>query len=207
MMFESAGPSIVKSIKQRDLLNSWIRILGRNGTIPRFGDYRPTRLDDELSDMMAFEVIGHGDDAQFLTIHEGARLAAAYGVDPAGRISGTTWFLHEAIGPERYQIILPNYRTCIAHQRPVYSVSTVTDKDGVEVAYERLLLPFGSGAHVDHIVGSYKAISLAGGFKITDILSLGAAPPIHSIRAIIDLDLAAPSRMRGSTFGSDVIET
>jgi hypothetical protein len=33
--FASAGPSIVKSIKQRDLLNTWLRLYAREKRIPR----------------------------------------------------------------------------------------------------------------------------------------------------------------------------
>ena len=33
--FESAKPSVVKSIKQRDLLNTWLRLYARDGSLPR----------------------------------------------------------------------------------------------------------------------------------------------------------------------------
>ena len=44
----------------------------------------------------------------------------------------------------------------------------VQDADGKDVSYERLLLPFGSADNVEQIVGSYKAISIEGGFKINE---------------------------------------
>ena len=44
--FESATPSIVKSIKQRDLLNTWLRLYARAQSLPRIADYQPERFED-----------------------------------------------------------------------------------------------------------------------------------------------------------------
>ncbi|MEA2952678.1 MAG: hypothetical protein QOJ96_2198 [Alphaproteobacteria bacterium] len=44
MDFQSANPSVVKSIKQRDLLNSWLRLYVRGQRLPRVEDYQPERL-------------------------------------------------------------------------------------------------------------------------------------------------------------------
>ena len=46
------------------------------------------------------------------------------------------------------------------------------DADGKDVSYERLLLPFGSADAVEQIVGSYKSISIEGGFKINNLMGL-----------------------------------
>ena len=42
MEFESAQPSVVKSIKQRDLLNTWLRLYARDQSLPRFGGRNAT---------------------------------------------------------------------------------------------------------------------------------------------------------------------
>ena len=68
--------------------------------------------------------------------------------------------------------MLPSYLACLAHKRPTYSVSTVQDADGKDVSYERLLLPFGKGDTVEQIVGTYKAISVEGGFKVNNLMGL-----------------------------------
>ena len=52
MDFQSANPTIVKSIKQRDLLNTWLRLYAREQQIPRIGEYQPTRLAEELPDLV-----------------------------------------------------------------------------------------------------------------------------------------------------------
>jgi hypothetical protein len=186
MEFESASPSVVRSVKQRDLLNAWLRAFDKRGALPRLEDYRPERIADELADMMGFDVIGDGDHARFLITQEGSRLTATYGnehIDPDKR---TNRYLDDAIGPQRYARVLPSYLACLAHRRPTYSVSLVQDADGKDVSYERLLLPFGSAAEVEQIVGSYKAISIEGGFKIRDLMGISSKPvPVSIVNAVI----------------------
>src|SRR5271169_831015 len=145
MEFESANPSVVRSIKQRVLLNAWLRALHGPGALPALGDFQPEGLEDEVADMMAFDVEGADARARFFITQEGWRLASAYGneqLDPAARINR---YLDVSIGPERYARVLPCYLACITRKRPTYSIATVEDLDGKEVSFERLLLPFGSG--------------------------------------------------------------
>jgi hypothetical protein len=196
MKFESSSPSIVRSVKQRDLLNAWLRAFEKRGGLPRLDDYRPDRIADELSDMMGFDVVGEGDRARFLITQEGSRLAATYGsehIDPDQR---TNRYLDDAIGPLRYERVVPSYRACLKRKRPTYSVSMVQDADGKDVSYERLLLPFGGAGDVEQIVGSYKAISIEGGFRIRDLMGLGSKPsPVSIVSAVIDQNVAvSPSR-------------
>src|ERR1700753_1175726 len=161
MEFESANPSVVRSIKQRELLNLWLRAraVPSPRRLPHMRDYHPERGADEAADMMGFDVISDSDTVRFLITQEGARLAATYGNDddPDRR---TNRYLDDAIGPERYARVLPSYMACLTHRRPSYSVATVRDADGKDVSYERLLLPFGKDDAVEQIVGSYKAISI-----------------------------------------------
>jgi hypothetical protein len=191
MQFESASPSVVRSVKQRDLLNAWLRAFDKRKTLPRFEDYRPDRIADELADMMGYNVVGDGEHARFLITQEGSRLSATYGnehIDPDKR---TNRYLDDAIGPLRYGRVVPSYRACLAHQRPTYSVSMVQDADGKDVSYERLLLPFGSADSVEQIVGSYKAISIEGGFKIRDLMGISSKPvPENIINAVIDQNMS-----------------
>jgi len=205
MKFDSANPSVIRSVKQRDLFNAWLRVLGKGRTLPLLGDYQPDRIADELADMMGFDVQGHGSDARFLITQEGARLTATYGnehIDPDKR---TNRYLDDAIGPARYGRVVPSYRACLAHKRPTYSVSTLQDADGKDVSYERLLLPFGSGADVEQIVGSYKAISIEGGFKINNLMGVRSkVTPVSIINAIIDRDFVRPPASARAS--DDVIE-
>ena len=189
MEFESANPSVIRSIRQRYLLNTWLRAAGKHRSLPLLRDFRPDRVDDEIADMMGFDVVGLGDGARFLITHEGARLTATYGNDHIDPSERTNRYLDDAIGPERYANVIALYRACLAHRRPAYSISTVQDVDNKEVSYERLLLPFGSGCDVEQIVGSYKSISIDGGFKINNLMGLTSKVlPVITVRAIIDRD-------------------
>ncbi len=49
MQFESANPSVVRSVRQRDLLNAWLRALRKHRTLPALADYQPDRIADELA--------------------------------------------------------------------------------------------------------------------------------------------------------------
>jgi len=205
MEFESACPSVVKSIKQRDLLNAWLRALRKSAPLPAIQDYRPNGIADELTDMMGFDVNGDGDDARFLITQEGSRLTATYGsehIEPAER---TNRYLDDAIGPDRYARVVPPYRACLSRKRPIYSIATVQDPDGKEVSYERLLLPFGSAGNVEQIVGSYKTISIEGRFKITNLMGLKPRTlPVNIVKAVIDRDIVrGPMGHRAS---NDLIE-
>ena len=187
MQFESADPSVVKSIRQRYLLNEWLRAAAKQRAMPPPGDFQLEQVADELVDMMHYEVVGQGDGARFLITHEGARLATTYGSDHIEPAQRTNRYLDDAIGPERYANVVALYRACLARQRPTYSISTVQDADGKEVSYERLLMPFGSGEAVQQIVGSFKCISIEGGFKVSNLMGLRPnAEPAILVRAIID---------------------
>jgi hypothetical protein len=97
------------------------------------------------------------------------------------------------------------YRTCLAYKRPAYSISMVRDDDGKDVSYERLLLPFGSGEAVEQIVGSYKSISIEGGFKINNLMGLRPkAEPVILVRAVIDRDVATAPANRSAS--DEVVE-
>ena len=186
MEFASADPSVVKSIRQRYLLNEWLRVAGKRRPMPLLRDFQLERVDDEMVDMMGYDVVGEGNGARFLITHQGARLATTYGnerVDPVERPR----FLDEAVGLERYANVVDLYRACLRHKRPVYSTSTVHDADGKEVSYERLLMPFGEREAVQQIVGSFKSISIEGGFKVSNLMGLRPkAEPVILVRAIID---------------------
>ena len=205
MEFTSANPSIVRSVKQRDLLNAWLRALGKGRALPMLAEYRPERIGDELVDMMGYDVEGDGDGARFLITQEGTRLTTAYGnehIDPDKR---TNRYLDDAIGPQRYASVIPSYRACLAHRRPTYSISMVQDADGKDVSYERLLLPFGSAGKVEQIVGSFKAISIEGKFKVANLMGITVSTtPVSVVRAVIDLDFVPGEAVQHAS--DDIIE-
>jgi hypothetical protein len=205
MEFESADPSVVRSIKQREFLNAWLRAAAEHRPLPFVDDFQPNRVGDELADMMGFDVIGQGDAARFLITQAGARLSTTYGSDHLKPTERTNRYLDDALGPERYAHVIALYRTCLKHRRPAYSISTVQDADSKDVSYERLLLPFGGGDAVEQIVGSYKSISIEGGFKINNLMGLRPkSVPVILVRAIIDRDFVPNPASRH--LADDIVE-
>jgi hypothetical protein len=196
--FESANPTVVKSIKQRDLLNTWLRLYAREQSIPRLEEYQPARLSDELADLVYYTV----DDAQQpprLTIQSnGTRMSSAYGNTGKGR------YLDEYLGVRLAPIVMPVYYECLARGLPVYTVSNIDDIYGRIVAYERLLLPFAESGSVSHVIASLKTISEDGGFEIKNLMRGNDMLPASKLRAVIDRDLfhRAPGRIPAG----DVIE-
>jgi hypothetical protein len=84
--FESANPTIVKSIKQRDFLNTWLRLFVRTQTLPRIDEFQPARIEEELPDLV-FLKVENAKTPRLIIERDGARLMSAFGNSGAGKIS------------------------------------------------------------------------------------------------------------------------
>jgi hypothetical protein len=196
--FESANPSVVKSIKQRDLLNTWLRLYAREQKIPDIRDYRPERLEDELPDLVYFDV-GAGTEPPQITIQsDGTRISVAYGHTGKGRA------LEDYIGARLAPFVLPIYYKCVRRRLPVYTIAHIDDIYGRVVAYERLLMPFGKDGVVMQAIASLKTISEDGGFEIRNLMRGNDTLPRPKLRAVIDRNLF--HRVPGRIADGDMIE-
>ena len=198
MDFESANPSVVKSIKQRDLLNTWLRLYARQQLLPRVEEYQPERLADELPDLVYYSVDAAPKPPRLTIQSDGTRMSNAYGHTGKGK------YLDEYIGVRLIPVVMPAYYKCIASALPVYTISNIDDIYGRIVAYERLLLPFSEGGGVSHVIASLKTICEDGGFEIKNLMRGNDALPTSKLRTIIDRNLfhRAPGRIPAG----DVIE-
>jgi hypothetical protein len=198
MRFERTAPSVVKAIRQRDLLNTWLRLYHRSRSIPSLHEYEPNRLKEEASDLVYYQVDATKTPPGFVIQSEGTRMAKAYGKTGMGRE------LEEYVGTRLAPVILPAYRICFARQSPVYTVDDLEDAGGHEIQYERLLLPFGSFGRVSNILASLKAISIDGSFAIQDLMKRSDALPRAKIRTVIDCK-AADQVLKRSCLPDDLI--
>jgi hypothetical protein len=196
--FESANPSVVKSIKQRDLLNTWLRLYVREQRMPGVEEYQPERLADELPDLVYYTVDATQLPPRLTIQSDGTRMSSAYGHTGKGRC------LDEYLGPRLMPIVMPVYYECIQRGLPVYTISDIDDVYGRIVAYERLLLPFSGGGNVTHLIASLKTISEDGGFEIRNLMRGNDALPTAKLRAVIDRDLR--HRAPGRIAAGDAIE-
>jgi hypothetical protein len=194
--FQSANPSVVKSIRQRELLNCWLRLYARRQALPCLGDYQPERLAEELPDLVYYIVDHASQPARLIIDSNGTRMSNAYGTTGKGR------YLDDYLGPIIGPIVLPVYHTCLGRALPVYSISMINDIHGSAVAYERLLMPFSEGDGVSHILASLKAISEDGGFEINNLMRGHHSLPVPKLRTVIDSDLY--HRAPGHTLAGDV---
>ena len=200
MEFESAKPSVVKSIKQRDLLNTWLRLYARTQSMPRMAEYQPERIEDELPDLVFYTVDASSNPPRLIIQSDGTRMSNAYGHTGKGKL------LDDYLGPRLAPIVMPVYYECIARRLPVYTIATIDDIYGRLVAYERLLLPFSDGGEVTHILASLKTISEDGGFEIKNLMRGNDSLPTPKLRSVIDRDLfhRAPGRIAaGDVIGFD----
>jgi hypothetical protein len=195
--FESAKPAAVKSIKQRDLLNTWLRLYARTQSMPRIEEYQPERLENELPDLV-FYTVDSAEPPRLTIQSDGTRMSTAYGHTGKGK------FLDEHVGPRLAPFVMPVYHQCIKRALPVYTIANIDDTYGRIVAYERLLLPFSEGAGVTDIIASLKTISEDGGFEIKNLMRGNDSVPKPKLRVVIDRDLF--HRAPGRIAAGDVIE-
>lgn len=198
MEFESASPAVVKSIKQRELLNFWLRLYARHDRLPKFEEYLPERMAEEAADLVAYTVHGKGEARRFRIESEGTRMSSAYGTIGKGR------YLDDYVGPKLAPVIVPAYHECIRQRLPVYTISNVTDLYGRKVDYERLLMPFSDGAGITHILASLKTISDDGGFEIKNLMRGNDVLPVYQLQTVIDRDLF--HKLPGRIAPGDTIE-
>lgn len=198
MDFQSAGPSAIKSIKQRDLLNTWLRLYARNKQLPRVADYQPDRLTEELPDLVYYTVDATLQEPRLTIESNGTRMSQAFGETGRGRD------LNDYLGPLRAPMILPVYHQCIRRALPTYTISMVADVNGRAVAYERMLMPFSEGHGVSHIIASLKTISEDGSFEINNLLRGHQGLPVPTLSVVIDTELR--HRQPGRIADGDVIE-
>jgi len=196
--FESATPSIVKSIKQRDLLNTWLRLYARAQSLPRIADYQPERFEDELPDLVFYTVDITTTPPRLTIESDGTRMSHAYGHTGKGKL------LEDYVGPRLAPFVVPVYSECLRRKLPVYTISNIDDIYGRIVAYERLLMPFSDGGEITHVLASLKTISEDGGFEIRNLMRGNDSLPTLKLRCVIDRDLFHRPRRRIEP--GDVIE-
>lgn len=182
MRFESANPSVVKSIRQRDFLNTWLRLYARSQTIPPLDEFRPERMEDDLPDLVFFTVDMTAEMPRLTIQSDGTRMANAYGHSGKGRL------LDDYLGSRLAPIVIPVHHICVARRLPVYTIADIDDIDDRVVAYERLLLPFSDGGSVTHLVASLKTISADGSFEIRNLMRGNDKLPQPRLSAVIDHD-------------------
>jgi hypothetical protein len=191
MYFESASRSVVRSIRQSELLNAWLRIFRRERAMPLIHQYEFERLEEEKPDLMHYEVRCENGGYRYMILHGGQNLVQAFGTE-----RGEGRYLDDIVDAGRMASITPVFEACLDARRPIYTVATVTDVEGVPVDYERLALPFGANDIVQQLLVSLKPISTERRFVNKDLMRPGERGPAYQVCAVIDRELdASPSKI------------
>jgi hypothetical protein len=196
--FDSASPSVVKSIRQRELLNGWLALYARRQSLPQLVDYHPERIEEEKPDLVYYSVEADRNPPRLTIESDGTRMASAYGH------SGKGSTLDAYVGPRLAPFVMPAYHECIRRRLPVYTIADFDDIYGRVVAYERLLLPFAQDGVVTDVIASLKTICEDGGFELKNLMRGNDALPRPRLRVIIDRELS--HRPPGRIPSGDLIE-
>jgi len=164
MLFETLTIQSVKSISQRALLWQWSE-LAAGRRFPAFTDFHiDGRMVDPKS-LLIWNVERDASVCRFRAQYHSGRLAEAF----RGNWIGKT--MEEMVPDGVRQYALDTANECVESGCAVFSILSTRDAAGYRIDCERLLLPFGNGADVEHMVGSMELISLAGNFKRRTILN------------------------------------
>ena len=199
MHFESASRSVIRSVRQGDMFNAWLRVYRRERAMPLIHQFEYERLSEEKPDLMYYDVVRNGDGYRYLIQHNGLNLTKAFGTgEPVGK------HLDEILDADRLGFMTPAFVACIEARRPVFTVSSVADINGVPVSYERLALPFGANDRVQQLIVSLKTISIEGRFETKDLMRAEKQRYTYELCAVIDRDLAATQSTLKTS--ADVVE-
>jgi hypothetical protein len=78
----SANSSVIKSIKQRDLLNTWLRLYARDQRMPRIEEYQPERFVEELPDLVYYTINATLQPPRLTIQSDGTRTSSAAQGEP-----------------------------------------------------------------------------------------------------------------------------
>jgi hypothetical protein len=197
--FDPAPPWVIREIKQRELLNTWMRLRASSSGRPEIKAFAPERIGDEVKNMGRYAVVREAECIRFFIEDDGSHLALAFGSPGKGK------FIDEYVAPDIVEKVLINYRACIDHAEPIYVISELVDRENRSVSYERLLLPFFTGGDVSHIITHLRMISADGRFELKELMNGAGGVPRY--RLAVRIPASPPAqRPRSSAPADEIVE-
>lgn len=180
MEFMQSGRDIVRSDRQRRLLDHWASLRGA-GPLPIWHGLNADAFPVPVDSLAVTEVAGIDSAARFRVAFHGQRLIEAFaGLDCVGR------FLDEILPPPYLASALATYQQVVGGRMPVYTVSDMRDPAGRIVHQEQLLLPFSiDGDEVERVLASIEAVSPEGPFELRRLMSSPIRAPVIALCATI----------------------
>lgn len=156
MPFQSISLHSIRSSNQRALAGHW-NALAANQRFPTIEGFTPQATGHSPEQMILWDVEHTGEAGRRFRVRKlGLRAAEAFG---SGLIGKT---MEELVPPALLKITLDGARECAASGCAIYEIISTVDVRAHQVDCERLLLPFGVGDAVEHIVASLQLISFQG---------------------------------------------
>ena len=180
--FDRVYPWAVKSLRQSELLNTWLQLRNGAGAPTSLSNFAGAiRRYPDQDELTIYDVVHDNAPARYLIVKESFAFKRAFGR------TGTGCFLDDVLPPLLWRMTRPNYDTCVQLKLPVYFAFSVVERDEEHMVCERLLLPFVSATGaVDGLLSSLKATTWK------DSSLIGTAPasrkPQYSFRAVVGLD-------------------
>jgi hypothetical protein len=134
----TARREAISSIRARALFDWWIAKRGAQ-PMPVRGGFLAEELAAWWPDLILYDVEKSGGTNRLRFRVHGDNAARADGGNFTGR------FLDEVLPPESTELILSCYAAVIDTRLPLYSRSHRFSREGHNIGFERLLLPFGDG--------------------------------------------------------------
>ncbi|MBI3506133.1 MAG: PAS domain-containing protein [Proteobacteria bacterium] len=128
----------IASVRPRALFDWWDTRRGARA-LPTRRDFFAEELVSWWPDLVFYDVERDGGASRFRFRVHGDNAAVADGGNFTGR------FLDEVLPPESANQILHCYAAVLSTKLPLYSRSHRFSRDGHNIGFERLLLPFGDG--------------------------------------------------------------
>jgi hypothetical protein len=179
MQFQSARPTIIRAINQRWLLKTWHERRGGRA-LPTWQQLEGREFAGMSKNLCFMDVVNDAGNMRFLMRHHSAWLGEVYGYDCHNQ------YLDEMLSGPLQDALLATYRHVAAKRAPVFASVDITDREGRQVTYERLLLPFGrDGSTVERILASLEMVSLDGAFDHRDLMTSRHVPSSFTVYAAI----------------------
>jgi hypothetical protein len=155
----------IRCVQQLGFLKLW-QLRYEAGQIPQLKSFPLDDLSRSIDKIM-FCTVEQGEAGfRFRIVHEGPQFVRMHQASCVGR------YLDEAIVPAVREKGLKCYEDVVATRRPSFSRSIVQKKEGPEIYYERLLLPFSrKGPFVYGIACMVSLFTEANGFNFGEISS------------------------------------
>jgi hypothetical protein len=162
--FETLTVQAVKCMSQRSLLWRWNDLAGGK-RFPNLGDFQ---LDPRMHDpkaLVIWSVERNGGSRTFRAKYQGHRIKQSFHDDWIGKT------MDEVLPPATKQYAIDTANECAASGCAILSILATSDGAGRRIDCERLLLPFGKGSEVEHVVASLNLISLVGSYDEKTVMN------------------------------------